>query len=279
MDKLLYDVHVRMEVEHFSDSSVNCYLHAIKQLCLFTGKLPDQMVEEDIYTYLLHLKNDKHLSRESIRNHLQGIRFVFRKLYKRIDIIQDIPYPKHTKKLPVILSSKELKLLFSSAHSLKHRMVLKIAYSGGLRRNEISRLKLVDIDTKNFLVRIENSKGNKDRYTLLAKSLIPELREYCRKYKPQKYLFNGKYKCFPYSEEGLRWTFDQALQKSGIHKQVSLHSLRHAFASHLLAMGTDLFTIQKQMGHDDIRTTMVYLQVNHQLRKAKLVSPLDLICQ
>jgi len=279
MDKLLYDVHVRMEVEHFSDSSVNCYLHAIKQLCLFTGKFPDQMDEEDIYTYLLHLKNDKHLSRESIRNHLQGIRFVFRKLYKRIDIIQDIPYPKHSKKLPVILSSKELKLLFSSAHSLKHRMVLKIAYSGGLRRNEISRLKLVDIDTKNHLIRVENSKGNKDRYTLLAKSLVPELGEYYRKYKPQKYLFNGRIKGFPYSEEGLRWTFCQALQKSGIQKQVSLHSLRHAFASHLLAMGTDLFTIQKLMGHDDIRTTMIYLQVNHQLRKAKLVSPLDLICQ
>lgn len=235
------------------------------------------MGEEDIYSYLLYLKNDKLLSRETIRNHLQGIRFVFRKLYKRTDIIQDIPYPKHTKKLPVILSSKELKLLFISAHSLKHRMVLEIAYSGGLRRNEISRLKLVDIDSKNFLIRIENSKGNKDRYTLLAKGLVPELREYCNKYKPQKYLFNGKYKGFPYSEEGLRWTFDQALLKSGIQKRVSLHSLRHSFASHLLAMGTDLFTIQKLMGHDDIRTTMAYLQVNHQQQKAKLVCPLDLI--
>ncbi len=235
------------------------------------------MVEDDIYSYLLHLKTNKHLSRETIRNHLQGIRFVFRKLYKRIDIIQDIPYPKHTQKLPVILNSKELKLLFSSAHSFKHRMVLKIAYSGGLRRNEISRLKLVDIDYKNFLIRIENSKGNKDRYTLLAKNLIPELDQYLRKYKPQKYLFNGKYKGFPYSEEGLRWTFDQALLKSGIQKKVSLHSLRHSFASHLLAMGTDLFTIQKLMGHDDIRTTMVYLQVNHQQPKTKLISPLDLL--
>jgi integrase/recombinase XerD len=274
---MLYCVHVRMEVEHFSDSSVNCYLHAIKQLCIFLDKLPDQMVEEDIYSYLLHLKKDKHLSRETIRNHLQGIRYVFRKLYKRIDIIQDVPYPKPSQKLPVILSSKELKLLFASAHSLKHRMVLKIAYSGGLRRNETSRLKLVDIDSKNFLIRIENSKGNKDRYTLLAQSLPPGLRQYCQKYKPQKYLFNGRVKGFPYSEEGLRWTFDQALLKSGIQKKVSLHSLRHSFASHLLAMETDLFTIQKLMGHDDIRTTMVYLQVNHHQRKVKLVSPLGLL--
>jgi site-specific recombinase XerD len=266
-----------MEVEHFSDSSINCYLHAIKELCLFNGKLPDQMGEQDIYQYLAHLKNVRHLSRETIRNHLQGIRYVFRRLYKRIDIIQDIPYPKQTKRLPLILSSKELKLLFESTHSLKHRMILKIAYGGGLRRNEISRLKLVDIDSKNHLIRIENSKGNKDRYTLLARNLVPELREYYKKYQPQKYLFNGRIKGFPYSEEGLRWTFTQALRQSGLQKQVSLHSLRHSFASHLLAMGTDLFTIQKLMGHDDIRTTMVYLQVNHPLQQEKLTSPLDLI--
>lgn len=268
-----------MEVEHFSNSSVNCYLHAIKQLCLFCGKLPDQLGEEDIYNFLSHLKSEKELSRETIRNHLQGIRYVFRKIYKRIDIIQDVPYPKQTKRLPLILSSADLKLLFKSAKSLKHAMVLKIAYSGGLRRNEISRLKLVDIDSKNNLLRIENSKGNKDRYTLLAKSLVPELREYYRKYKPEKYLFNGRIKGFPYSEEGLRWTFDQALLKSGIQKDVSLHSLRHAFASHSLAMGTDLFTIQKLMGHDDIRTTMIYLQVNHSCNQKPLTCPLDLIQQ
>jgi len=266
-----------MEVEHFSNSSISCYLYAINQLCLFSGRLPDQLQEEDIYNYLAFLKSEKKLSRETIRNHLQGIRYVYRSIYKRTDIIRDIPYPKQTKRLPVILSSKELKLLFASAKSLKHRMVLKIAYSGGLRRNEISRLKIVDIDTKSYLIRIENSKGNKDRYTLLAKSLVPELREYYQRYKPVKYLFNGCIKGFPYSEEGLRWTFSQALQKSGIQKNVSLHSLRHAFASHLLAMGTDLFTIQKLMGHDDIRTTMVYLQVNHQINQKPLISPLDLI--
>lgn len=268
-----------MEVEHFSNSSINCYLHSIKQLCQFSGRLPDCMSEEDIYLFLSHLKNERKLSRETIRNSLQGIRFVYRKIYKRIDIIQDVPYPKKTKKLPIILNSNELMLLFASAKSLKHRMVLKIAYSGGLRRNEISRLKLVDIDTKNKFLRIENSKGNKDRYTLLAQSLIPELREYYRRYRPEKYLFNGRIKGFPYSEEGLRWTFNQALLNSGIQKDVSLHSLRHAFASHLLAMGTDLFTIQKLLGHDDIRTTMLYLQLNQAPEKKVLISPLDLLKQ
>lgn len=155
-------------------------------------------------------------------------------------------------------------------------MILKVAYCGGLRRNEISTLKLVDIDAKSNLLRIKG-KGEKERFTLLAPSLIPELRRYCRLYKPQKYLFNGRIKGFPFSEEGLRWVFTKAYEKSGVQKQVSLHSLRHSFASHLLTMGTDLFTIQKLMGHDDIRTTMVYLQVNHLQSQQKLLSPLELL--
>ena len=106
-----------MEVEHFSNSSINCYLYAIKQLCLHSGHLPDKMGEEDIYNYLLYLKSEKQLSRETIRNHLQGIRYVYRRVYKRIDIIQDVPYPKKIKKLPVILASGELKLLFNAAKS------------------------------------------------------------------------------------------------------------------------------------------------------------------
>lgn len=268
-----------MEVEHFANSSVNCYLNAIRKLCEYHQLLPNQMGENEVFDFLAYLKNSRHLKRETIRNYLQGIRFVFCKIYKRIDIIQDVPYPKHTKQLPVILTGKEVKLLFGSAQSMKHRLMLKIAYGGGLRRSEICRLKLVDIDTKNNLLRIENSKGNKDRYTLLAASLVPELREYYTRYKPEKYLFNGRIKGFPYSEEGMRWVFEQALKKSGIQKNVSLHSLRHAFASHLLAMKTDLFTIQKLLGHDDIRTTMVYLQVNHLETPQKLVSPLDRLQQ
>jgi site-specific recombinase XerD len=266
-----------MEAEYFSDSSISCYLYSVKQLCLFKKTLPENLKESDIYDYLAYLKTDRKLSRETIRNHLQGIRFMYKSIYKRIDIIQDIPYPKPSKKLPIILNSKELKSLFNSTHSLKHQMILKVAYSGGLRRNEICRLKLVDIDSKNNLLRIENSKGNKDRYTLLAPSLIPELREYYKKYNPKKYLFNGRIKGFSYSEEGLRWTFTQALKKSGIQKKVSLHSLRHSFASHLLAMGVDLFTIQRLMGHDDIRTTMIYLQINHQLNPKKPISPLEVL--
>jgi len=266
-----------MEVEHFADSSTKNYLNSIKQLCLFTGKLPENLTENEIYDFLSYLVNDKGHSRETVRNYLQGLRFVYKRVYKRKDIIDDIPYPKKTKTLPQILTGKELIKLFNSATSLKQELVLKIAYCGGLRRNEISRLKLTDIDTKNLLLRIENSKGNKDRYTLLAKNLVPKLEQYYLQEKPAKFLFNGKYKGTPYSGQGLQWTFQQAFEKSGIQKHLTLNNLRHSFASHLLAMGTDLVTIQKLMGHEDIRTTMVYIQVNHQKNQKPIISPLDVL--
>ncbi len=266
-----------MEIEHFANSSIRSYLNSIKQLSLYTGKLPNQLQEEDIYEFLFYLVNEKGYSRETVRNYLQGIRYVYKRVYKRNDVIDDIPYSKKTKKLPVILTGKELIKLFNSTKSLKQKLVLQIAYGGALRKNEISKLKLTDIDTKNYLLRIENSKGNKDRYTLLSKSLVPEIRRYYLQEKPLKYLFNGRDKGSAYSDQVLQWTFQEALKKSGIQKKVSLVNLRHSFASHLLAMGTDLVTIQKLMGHEDIRTTMVYIQVNHQISQKPVISPIDLL--
>ena len=272
---MLDAVRLRMEVEHFSASSIKSYLNSIKQLCLFTQELPDVLQEQDIYDFLSSLVNDKGLSRETVRNYLQGIRYVYKRVYKQRDIIEDIPYPKKTRKLPLILTGKELQLLFCSAPSLKAEMVLKIAYSGGLRRHEIANLKLSDIDTTHNLLRIENSKGGKDRYTLLSAKLVSSLRKYYLQYKPQLYLFNGRTPGSQFSYQGLRWCFTQALEKSGIQKAVSLHNLRHSFASHLLSLGTDIVSIQKLMGHDDIRTTMDYIQNHCRVNTKPIVSPLD----
>lgn len=267
-----------MEVEHFASSSLKSYLNAARQLCLFTSRLPHELQEQDVLDFLSHLVTHQKASRETVRNYLQGIRYVYRRVYKRhdvIEVIQDIPYPRKTRKLPLILTGRELQKLFRSAISLKAEMVLKIAYCGGLRRNEIANLKLTDIDSVNFRLRIENSKGAKDRYTLLSRKMIDSLRQYYREYKPEYYLFNGQKKGSPYSEQGLRWCFTESLKRSGIQKPVSFHNLRHSFASHLLALGNDLVSIQKLMGHDDIRTTMNYIQQNCQLQSKPIVSPLD----
>ncbi len=250
-------------------------MRSTKLLCLFSGKLPDELSEMEIYEFLLYLKNDQKLSRSTIRNYLQGLRFMYKSVYKRIDIISDVPYPKATKYLPLIPTGKELLQLFNAAISPKHRLLLKVIYSAGLRKSEIINLKIEHLDFKNHRIYIKDSKGNKDRYAVLAQSLIPEIKHYLHQFKPQVYLFNGRYKGKPYSDEAVKWGFQYALDRSGIEKHFTPHSLRHAFASHLLAIGVDIVSIQKMMGHDDIRTTMVYLQINNNLKSNPMISPLD----
>ena len=271
----MHNLHVRMEVEHFSNSSIANYMRSTKLLCLFSGRLPDELSEMEIYEFLLYLKNDQKLSRSTIRNYLQGLRFMYKSIYKRIDIISDVPYPKATKFLPMIPTGKELLQLFNAAKSPKHRLLLKVIYSAGLRKSEIINLKIEHLDFKNHRIYIKDSKGNKDRYTVLAQSLIPEIQQYLQQFQPKEYLFNGKFKGKPYSESAVKWGFQYALDRSDIEKHFTPHSLRHAFASHLLAIGVDIVSIQKMMGHDDIRTTMVYLQINNNLKSNPMISPLD----
>ncbi len=271
----MHNLHVRMEVEHFSNSSIANYMRSTKLLCLFSGKLPDELSEMEIYEFLLYLKNELKLSRSTIRNYLQGLRFMYKSIYKRMDIIADVPYPKATKYLPLIPTGKELLQLFNTAKSPKHRLLLKVIYSAGLRKSEIINLKIEHLDFKNHRIYIKDSKGNKDRYTVLAQSIIPEIQQYLQQFQPKEYLFNGKFKGKPYSESAVKWGFQYALDRSGIKKHFTPHSLRHAFASHLLAMGVDIVSIQKMMGHDDIRTTMVYLHINNNLKSNPLISPLD----
>jgi len=271
----LHALHVRMEVEHFSNSSIANYTRSVKELCGFTGKMPDELSESEIYEFLLYLKNERGLSRSTIRNYLQGLRFMYKRVYKRADIISDVPYPKATKYLPLIPTGRELLRLFNAAKSPKHRLLLKVIYSAGLRRSELINLKIEHLDFQNHRIYIKDSKGNKDRYTVLSRSIVPEIRRYLQQYQPREYLFNGKFKGKPYSEEAIKWGFQYALDRSGIDKHFTPHSLRHAFASHLPAIGTDIITIQKLMGHDDIRTTMVYLHINDNRKSNPPVSPLD----
>ena len=138
-------------------------MRSTKLLCLFSGRLPDELSEMEIYEFLLYLKNDQKLSRSTIRNYLQGLRFMYKSIYKRIDIISDVPYPKATKFLPMIPTGKELLQLFNAAKSPKHRLLLKVIYSAGLRKSEIINLKIEHLDFKNHRIYIKDSKGNKDQ--------------------------------------------------------------------------------------------------------------------
>ncbi len=180
------------------------------------------------------------------------------------------------KRLPVVLSSEEVRKVFEVIPNLKHRTILMTIYSGGLRLGEVLRLKVKDIDSKRMLIRVKQGKGHKDRYTLLGKRTVEMLRVYWNVYRPKEWLFPSTNLDRPLSASSVQKVFKKGLHEAGIMKEASVHTLRHSFATHLLEAGTDLFYIQRLLGHTTARTTAVYLHVT---RKdiGGIRSPIDLI--
>ena len=193
------------------------------------------------------------------------------------ELAGNIPYPKEEKDLPKILSREELKIFFSSCKNLKHRVMFRLIYSSGLRRNELLNLKIEDIitDDGKYRIRINRSKGNKDRYTVLSKRLLPELRNYYKIYRPKVYLFNGQKTGERMSPGAVRHALLRAVKRSGIKKGINLHILRHCFASHALEEGMNIRTLQELLGHASIQTTIIYLHVSD-IPLYKAFSPFDL---
>jgi integrase/recombinase XerD len=266
----------RMVVQHFASSTIASYLSALKGLVLFVGKTTDKIVSEEVFAFLIYQKEDKGLSRETMRISVSAFRHYYKIMENRPDIITDVPYPKQEKHLPVVLSGAQVKLLLESTHNPKHRLIMKLAYSAGLRRGEIINLKKEDIDRKRMTIRVNQGKGRKDRYTLLAKDTLRELEVYMDQNKASQWLLNGRIPGTRISEGALDWMMKNARERVSIGKKFHLHSLRHSFASHLLIMGVNLVAIQRLLGHEDIRTTMIYLHVNFDDGQ-KLQSPLDII--
>ena len=185
------------------------------------------------------------------------------------------PRPKKPSILPKVIGTKDIKKLFDVTQNLKHNLMLKLCYGMGLRVSEIINLKISDIDSGNMQVLIEQSKGKKNRYVNLPESILLQLREYCREYKPKKYLFEGQYGG-EYSIRSAQQVFKTAMTKAKINKQIGIHGLRHSFATHLLENGTDIKFIQELLGHNDIKTTLRYTHVSKQTIK-NIKSPLDTI--
>jgi integrase/recombinase XerD len=266
-----------MVVNNFSLSTIKGYTAAIKRLHNFHQLPTEQITEDQLVAFICHLKTDLNLSAASMRIAVGGIKYFYTYIINRKALTEKIPYPKKEKHIRTILTGGELKVLFEKTTNLKHRLILKIAYSGGLRRSEILSISPHDIDWKNMQLIVRQGKGRKDRYTLLAHDLKEDYQKYIKMYSPKKFLFFGREKDKPLSENATRWIMDQAKARAKITKSgVCFHSLRHSFATHLLAIQTDVVTVQILMGHNDIRTTMEYFHLgNRPSSKAK--SPLDII--
>lgn len=276
LSSLLTIMKKRLLVGNHSEQTVVNYVRAVEYLCKYVGKHPQDIEIDEITDYLYELQYKKFRAWRTIKIYVAGLRWYYQNILENEDLAAKIPYPKEEQDLPVVLSREELKKLFNACDNIKHKMMLKLLYSSGLRRNELLNLKIEDIITNDgkFRIRINRSKGNKDRYTVLSKSLLPELRQYFKAYQPRIYLFNGRRKSESMSTGGIRHALKMAVKKSGIKKDVNLHILRHCFASHCLEDGMNIRTLQELLGHASILTTMVYLHVSD-IPLLKAFSPLD----
>ena len=236
-----------------------------------------ELDETQINGYLQQLLVGQKPSKSYFKHTVYGLRFLFR-IHDLHDQIIKLPSIKNDTKLPVVLSPDECKLLFKSARILKHRVLLALIYSAGLRLLEVRNLKINDIDFDRLMIHIRQTKYNKDRYVPLSPMIARGLNKYMAAYQPKDYLFNGKSIGSQLSPKGVQWPMRETVKRAGINKQASVHTLRHSYATHLLEQGMDVDTLRKLLGHAHLSTTLIYLHVAR-LDNSQRFSPLDRIYQ
>jgi len=242
-------------------STLKNYIRRIALVSLHFNRLPAQISEDEINEYLVGLARDpKSPSRSSFKHMVYGLRYYYRLLGMNKKAIA-LPALNRDTKLPIILNRSELKELFATPKLLKQRVVLALIYSAGLRGQEIINLKLQDIDFERMTIHIKQSKYKKDRIVPLSPTMAIGLKKYLIAESPHIWFFNGKQPGSKYSTQGLSWIMRETLKKTSILKKVNLHSLRHAYATHLLEEGINIVTLKNLLGHANITTTMIYLHV------------------
>jgi integrase/recombinase XerD len=267
-----------LQRRNYSQTTVNAYLKIVEGFAKHFDKAPDQLGADEIRSYQVYLLKEKKLGARTVRHWTAALRFFFCKTLKRNYPVEEVPYPKAPRRLPNILTQEEAALLIDSASNLLHRTMLMTLYSTGVRRAELCRLKVEDIDSKRMILHIRQGKKNRDRDVPLSPKLLETLREYWQWMRPKTYLFPG-------TKDG--WRADkpitakvpweacrEAAERAGITKRVAPHLLRHSFATHLVEGGADLPTVQLLLGHSDLKATSIYLHLSERHLKAA-GTPLD----
>lgn len=263
----------RVTIDQNSPSLIINYGRNLAHLALHFSRVPHLVSADEINSYLYQLTIHQKQSISYFKQTVYGLRYWFR-LFNLDDQALKLPVIKKTFTLPVVLSKEECKELFKAPRLLKHRFLLAFAYGAGLRMNELRHLKINDVDLDRKQVHIRLGKGKKDRYVMLADLLASKFEFYLKEVKPKNYLFEGQTPGEPMGERSIQYVIKEALQKTEIKKSVSMHTLRHSFATHLLEDGVDLHSIQRLLGHSDIRTTLIYIHIA-QVKPRLAHSPLD----
>jgi site-specific recombinase XerD len=262
-----------MQLRGMSPKTQKSYTAHARRFIQFFGVSPESLGEKHVREYLLH-EISKGISSSYVNACYSGLKFLFETTLLREWNMKNIPRVKQESKLPVVLSAQDISSIFSVVENLKHRTILMTAYGAGLRVSELSQLKITDIDSKNMQIHVRLGKGKKDRYSLLSKKNLEILREYWKEYKPCEWLFPGISGVKPITTRSIQRVFSDAVQKANIKKQISIHCLRHSFATHLLESGTNIRYIQQLLGHANINTTMKYIHVMR-MNVLNVKSPLD----
>jgi len=274
MGKLREQMLVDLQLSGAKPSTQRTYLREAQNLAKYFNKPPEELGEDELKAYLLHLIKERHLSEGTYRFYVAGLKFLYRTTLKREWAVEKIRYPRAKRKLPVVLDLTEVQSLFSVTKNLKHKAILMMTYGSGLRVSETASLKLTDIDSKRMMVRITQGKGGKDRYSILSQTALEQLRYYWLNYRPREWLFEGAKKDDHITSHSIQLMFYAAQKRAGIRKPASIHTLRHSFATHLIEAGTSLHHVQRLLGHRSPTTTTVYLHVSR-LNLAQVISPLD----
>ena len=258
----------------YSPKTIKAYIHYNRDFLQKSKKPPQQVTNDDIKDYLFHLAEERGVSTSTLNGAINALKFYYGTVLEK-KFIYEVKRPRKDKKLPIILNKEEVPKILSALSNIKHKAILMLIYSGGLRVSEVVKLRPEDIDSKRRLVFIKGAKGRKDRYSLVSEAALETLREYWKKFEPSsKWLFPGNRSNQHLHSRSVQKIFTNACKKAGITKEVSVHSLRHSFATHLLESGVDLRYIQEIRGHKSSKTTEIYTHVSTK-NLSNIRNPLD----
>lgn len=267
-----------LQRRNYSQQTTQAYIRTVEEFARYFHRSPDQLGPEHIREFQAHLFSERDLAAKSVAQRTAALRFLFVKTLRRHYMLEHIPFPKIPLRLPTVLSQEEVTCIIDAAPNLLYRTILMTLYSTGMRRAEVAQLKICDIDKERMLVHIRAGKGRRDRDVPLSPKLLDALREYWRWMRPVTYVFpgvvDGHRVDAPVSDKVVWHACRVAAQRAGITKRVHPHTLRHSYATHLLEAGADLPSLQKLLGHADIRDTVIYLHLSRKHLGA-VANPLD----
>ncbi|MEA2075124.1 MAG: site-specific tyrosine recombinase/integron integrase [Euryarchaeota archaeon] len=277
-EQMIEVVKKELELRGYSQKTSKAYLHHIGRYMRYFMKEPKELDERHIREYMLYLIDKEKVSRSYHDQAVSAVKFLYDNVLNMPKVVGCLPRPRKERKLPIVLSHEDVIQLFQAVTNVKHKAILMLAYSAGLRVSEVARLKVEDIDVKRRMIHIRGAKGRKDRYTILSQIALEVLREYWKAYRLKTWLFPGLKEGGHITTRTVEKILENASQKAGISKHITVHTLRHSFATHLLEGGTDIRYIQELLGHKSTKTTEIYTHVSVK-DIGRIKSPLDSILE